>query len=872
MFIRQGMTMAALLATVLYVATAPIDAATITVHPGQSIQTALDAASNGDTIIVEPGTYDGFIHFFGKNVTLRSTDPTNATVVATTIIDGKNASIGVVFGGSESASCVLSGFTISHGEGDSGGGVWGNGTHATIENNRIVSNRASGQVAPAGGVGGGLHNCDGLIRDNYIADNWAHYEGGGLALCDGEIRDNEIRNNRADSDGGGMYMCGGTIADNEITGNSAMYYGPAIHDCDGTILGNTITGNSRDDVPNYFTGAVAYCSGQIEGNLVSSNLRSSGLSHCYYSVIQYNTVSDNDEGGIRGCYGATIRGNRVTENELFGLMQINGPFYGETTGNLIARNIGPGIDASAGLIEDNVVLENAGAGISYFAGLTRNNTVCLNDADGFYGCDTVIEGNKIVGNGGNGIYWASDLLSFVHKNSIVGNADWGIDGSSKGRVRNNVIAYNASGIQNYSDGRIENNTICSNKTASAGVGVKFAESSVLRNCIVWDNNPLPGYPQIAYTSSPTYCCIQDWASATDGNINASPQFLSDGFAAQATTLTYRPADFQTTALIPGAGFTPGAHTGRIVRVAALWSVVAGNEAESLSIWGDLTAGGSVVAPVAVEILRTYRLTAGSPCANAGGGIADLVEDMEGDPRPYPGPELLSGDGSNYDMGADEYFVRSAGLGAPDLAYVEASDPGTIRLMWRQYNQVPLQYLGFAWDIYNQSWVLGGWQDTLWRPFPYYVRWGDVSLGMSGAYHAWISALYAGGDWRVCDNPWTGILYAGTPNTPRDAWAESLGGGRARLHWRPEIYGTWHNQIAAYHVQSTWVETQGPSGFGLWHFVDYGGMGYQAGKADFFAGWADFSSLAAGDYWFFIRGMAWDATTGGEFAAAGVHVP
>jgi len=48
------------------------------------------------------------------------------------------------------------------------------------------------------------------------------------------------------------------------------------------------------------------------------------------------------------------------------------------------------------------------------------------------------------------------------------------------------------------------------------------------------------------------------------------------------------------------------------------------------------------------------LQSSSSCIDAGGGIIGLTQDFEGDPRPMDGSSEPRGDGSDYDIGADEY--------------------------------------------------------------------------------------------------------------------------------------------------------------------------------------------------------------------------
>ena len=51
----------------------PISAATVTISPGVEIQAAIDAASPGDTILVNPGTYYGNIIVYKPGLTIKST-------------------------------------------------------------------------------------------------------------------------------------------------------------------------------------------------------------------------------------------------------------------------------------------------------------------------------------------------------------------------------------------------------------------------------------------------------------------------------------------------------------------------------------------------------------------------------------------------------------------------------------------------------------------------------------------------------------------------------------------------------------------------------------------------------------------------------
>ena len=94
-------------------------------HPFDAIQEGINAATDGDTVVLADGTYAGVdnrgLDYGGRLIVVRSAslDPDAC------VVDCENAATGFYFVSGETADAVLEGITITHGLGPlyDGGGI-----------------------------------------------------------------------------------------------------------------------------------------------------------------------------------------------------------------------------------------------------------------------------------------------------------------------------------------------------------------------------------------------------------------------------------------------------------------------------------------------------------------------------------------------------------------------------------------------------------------------------------------------------------------------------------------------------------------------------------------------------------------------------
>ena len=208
------------------------------------IQDAINSAENGHIIIVRDGVYSGpgnyDIDFRGKAITVRSVDPNDPVVVATTVIDCDRQGRGFYFDSDEGPSSVLDGLTITRGQAQSGAGIYcGYGTGPTIRNCIISNNTAS---LDGSGQGGGIYCASTsypTIEKCKVTDNSAESDGGGIyfrpsspTVTNCTITDNQALNGRGD----GIY-CDSTSISLGDFGSSTEIDGIVIGGDDATISG-----------------------------------------------------------------------------------------------------------------------------------------------------------------------------------------------------------------------------------------------------------------------------------------------------------------------------------------------------------------------------------------------------------------------------------------------------------------------------------------------------------------------------------------------------------------------------------------------------------------------------------------------------------
>jgi predicted outer membrane repeat protein len=380
-----------------------------------NLQACINAASDGDVLDIDPGTYAANLTVHNKDITLRG------STQAATIIQASDSSQRVVTADS-SKGLRLENLTITggHPTADIGGGVYAAGGTLQIVNCHITGNsaiygggifldNAASSLEVSGSLidlnssanhGGGIFAAGGAELDNtQLASNTAAWHGGGLHVQNGAtvLTGGTYTNNHATNGNGGAVNVNNnlSITGSQFSGNTSGGQGGAVTQWNAP---STVTINEATFSNNtaYNMGGGAYVAGALT------------LTKTTFTANKADTLSSGSNVHGGGLYalgplsvdGATFNSNQVsckgcTDTDGGGL------YSGYSTGTITVTNstfdgnkgwLGSGIEAT-NLNVTHSMFENGGAGGSggYGGGI---------DATTLTGDDLLFQDNTVVNEGG----------------------------------------------------------------------------------------------------------------------------------------------------------------------------------------------------------------------------------------------------------------------------------------------------------------------------------------------------------------------------------------------------------------------------------------------------------------------------------------
>jgi serine protease len=343
-----------------------------------TIQSAIDVASAGDTVLVAAGTYDETIDFHAKAITVAS-----ESGAATTIIDGDGVGVVVTINANAGETPVLRGFTVRNGGqfGFTDGAIDTSGGPVLIENNTITANRfcsegavtarfsaatiqnnvisGNSQVSCSGGVGGAGVSIVGAgtvrLLSNLITGNTHESGAGGVELFSAgtpTISGNVIKDN-VGWIGGGMSLVNfadATITNNVITGNrgaqgGGLYVSVPFGARGPLVVNNTIAANQANTgLAVYATGffsQTAFVNNILVGDGTASVVECDGTFDPSPPIIRFNDVYNSGTGSEYG-------GVCTDQSGVNGNISADPSFVDAAGGDFHIRR-GPAVDAGTSI-------------------------------------------------------------------------------------------------------------------------------------------------------------------------------------------------------------------------------------------------------------------------------------------------------------------------------------------------------------------------------------------------------------------------------------------------------------------------------------------------------------------------------------------
>lgn len=373
-----------------------------------TIQAGIDAAVDGDTVLVQPGIYLENINFDGHNILLGSLFITtgDTSYISQTAIDGSQDNSSTVnFENGEISAAILCGFTIT----DGSVGVRCASSDATLRN-LIITNS-----------GAGISCGDANTSISHVTIH-GNYRGIICSSTNLELTNAHIYDNHTAYLGGGISLIGSTadLSDVNISGNSAG---------NGGGIG----------IDNY--SSLTFTNGIISNNTSTSE---GGGFWCEWSDLNLTDVTLSNNLSLSFGGGMYIsRGNLSIENSLInqnsaltgGGIFISGDLMHLENVIIVGNSAGPtevvGSGFGGGIRSNSTVAELSHV---YIAGNSATHRGGGIDLGTNYTFSDVTITNNIAGDAGGGINVRSAELTFsstsrssIYSNRIANDRGFGVD-------------------------------------------------------------------------------------------------------------------------------------------------------------------------------------------------------------------------------------------------------------------------------------------------------------------------------------------------------------------------------------------------------------------------------------------------------------
>jgi len=573
-----------------------------------ALQTALDKATDGDTIYLAQGVYTGTgeaVITLIKSITLYGGwdgFPTGPIVrdpdTYPTILDGENQRRVIYIGGN--ISPTIEGFVIARGNASHaptnagyGGGIYSLNATPIIANNLITGNVAYTGTAIAGN-GGGL--C--IVNP------------AGTAVITGNRVISNVASLNSNGAGGGIRLSSASHA--QVINNVVLSNTAALSASRGYGGGIIIEGSSEGTM-----------GGSSEGTMLSGNR------------VQGNVALARSDGSGQGYGGGIDVGSSsvlLTDNDILSNTAVLTGGIGYGGG--IALMGSQSITVTGNRIEHNI----AQAGRARVAGSYGGGIYCFSSSDVFVDNNTIRSNIASIsdrgGGGGIGLWWRCDRATItgntIQENQGAAGVGYGYGGG--------LLAYVSFGLQIEANRILSNTASTSSWSYGGGLYIWRNTTFTMTNNIVVSNIANREGGGMAFE---TWGTDPVTGTLVHNTFVANDQGSGDGRIAihlndPRVTLVL------TNNLIYSHTYGVYATTGS---TATLYNTLFYAHSE-----GDIGGDGTIINsnPITGQnplLDADYHLLKGSPAIDAGIPLSWVTADIDGDPRP---------DGTGYDIGADEF--------------------------------------------------------------------------------------------------------------------------------------------------------------------------------------------------------------------------